>query len=93
MSDFETNMNVICLESKAFKALIDEVVTQIKREQRIEESPWINEKEAMKLLRIEAKTTFKKYRDEGGGIIESRISGKHLLYDRNSILRFIESKT
>ena len=44
MSDFETNMNVICLESKAFRALVDQVVTQIKKEQRIKESPWISEK-------------------------------------------------
>lgn len=92
MSNFETSLNVICLESKAFKALVNEVVIQIKQEQRIKESPWISEKEAMQLLRIASKTTFKKYRDDGG-ITFKRISDKHLLYDRDSVLKYIESKT
>jgi hypothetical protein len=91
MPDFETSMNIICLESKAFKALISEVTKQIKEEQHIAESPWINEQEAMRLLRISSKTTFKKYKDEGD-IIVSTPSNKHLLYHRDSILEFIEKK-
>ena len=52
--------------------------------------PWIDEKEAMKMLRISSKTTFQKYRDEGG-IDFRRISAKLILYRRQSILDYIEN--
>ena len=61
MPDFDTNIKIICLESEAFKALVSEVATQIKKEFLHELDPWIDEKEAMDLLRISSKTTFQKY--------------------------------
>ena len=91
MSDFETNMKIICLESQAFKALVSEVAQQLKGEFFDHLNPWVDEKEAMQLLRIHSKTTFKKYREEGN-IAYSVFSGKKFLYERQSILDFIESK-
>ena len=41
------------------------------------------------LLRISSKTTFQKYRDTGN-IDFRRVSKKHIVYRRQSILDFIE---
>lgn len=92
MSHFESDIKIVCVESKAFEALVDKVVTQMKEQFFGNLNPWINEKEAMDLLKITSKVTFKKYRDEGG-IESSYMSTKHILYKRQSILDFIESKS
>ncbi len=89
MPDLGTNLPIICLESEAFKALIREVTNQIRKEELVQLDPWIDEKEAMRLLRITSKTTFQKYR-ESGDIDHRRISSKHIVYRRQSILDFIE---
>jgi|APTNR8051073442_1049403.scaffolds.fasta_scaffold00875_2 hypothetical protein len=92
MPDFDTNIKIICLESEAFKALVSEVATQIKKEFLHELDPWIDEKEAMDMLRISSKTTFQKYRDDGN-IDYRRLSPKQIVYRRQSILDFIESSS
>lgn len=90
MADLGTRLNVICLESEAFYTLIDEVVERVNKEQNIEQDDWISDAEAMKLLRISSKTTLQKYRDEGK-IRFSQLGRKSILYDRQSLLDFIES--
>ena len=89
MSNFENNLNIICLESQAFYALIDEVVDHIKSENKPSQDKWISDEEAMHLLRINSRTTLQKYRDEGL-IRFSQPSRKIILYDQNSILEFLE---
>jgi len=86
MANLGDNINIICLESEALKSLVKQLASEL-----ISESfPWIDEKEAMQMLRITSKTTFQKYRDEG--IIDSRkVTSKHILYRRRSILDFIEN--
>ena len=83
MSNFA---NIICLESEALKSLVKQLAAELKED----EYPWIDEKEAMLLLRISSKTTFQKYRDTGN-IDFRRISKKHIVYRRQSILDFIEN--
>ena len=86
MEDFSSKLNIICLESEALKSLVKQLAAELKEE----EYPWIDEKEAMLLLRISSKTTFQKYRDMGN-IDFRRISKKHIVYRRQSILYFIEN--
>ena len=81
--------NIICLETQAFYALIEEVVERIREKETGGQELWIGESEAMKLLGIKSKTTLQKYRDEGK-IRFSQPSRKVILYDRGSILGFIE---
>ncbi|MEO1261733.1 MAG: helix-turn-helix domain-containing protein [Bacteroidota bacterium] len=81
--------NIVCFESQAFYALIEEVVERIKDKIPSQHEKWIGDEEAMKLLRINSKTTLQKYRDEGK-IRYSQPSRKVILYDRQSILDFIE---
>ena len=69
-------------------ALIEKVVARIKDTQ-IEKEKWIDDLEAMKLLNISSKTTLQKYRDEGK-IRFSQPQKKVILYDRDSIGKFIE---
>jgi len=86
MTVLGNNINIICLESEALKSLVRQLAFELTNESY----PWIDEKEAMKMLRITSKTTFQKYREEG--VIDSRkISSKHILYRRQSILDYIEN--
>ncbi len=86
MAELGDRINIICLESDALKSLVRKLAIEL----RDDEFPWIDEKEAMLLLRISSKTTFQKYR-ETGGIDFRRISKKHIVYRRQSILDFIEN--
>lgn len=89
MTNFGTNMNVICLESEAFYRLIDDVVERLVDSKDQQQDQWISDEEAMQMLRITSRTTLQKYRDEGS-IRFSQPSRKVILYDRESILKFIE---
>lgn len=53
---------------------------------------WIDETEAKSLLHIKSKTTIQKLRDEGR-IRFSQLGKKMILYDRDSILEYIENNT
>jgi hypothetical protein len=90
MDELNSKLDIICLESKAFYALIEEVVQRIKETNSIERENWISDVEAMQLLHISSKTTLQKYRDEGL-IRFSQPSKKVILYDRSSILDFLNS--
>lgn len=82
-------MNVICLESDAFYALVKEVVNRIKDEHGVTEDKWINGDETMRLLNIKSKTTLQKLRDSGS-IRFTQPSKKVILYDRDSIQEYLE---
>ena len=86
MANIGDNINIICLESAALKALVLQLASELK----VDKYPWIDEKEAMTLLRISSKTTFQKYRDTKK-IDFRRLSTKHIVYRRKSILEFIEN--
>lgn len=81
-------MNVICLEDQAFYTLIEEVVHRLE-DKYAKEDRWISGEEAMRMLRITSKTTLQKLRDEGK-IRISQPEKKLLLYDRESILNYLE---
>ncbi|MEQ1745689.1 MAG: helix-turn-helix domain-containing protein [Saprospiraceae bacterium] len=91
MPEFGNRLDIICLESEAFYALIEEVVTRLQEKNNIGQEKWIGDAEAMQLLHISSKTTLQKYRDEGL-IRFSQPSKKVILYDRDSILEFINTK-
>ncbi|MCA0235837.1 MAG: helix-turn-helix domain-containing protein [Bacteroidetes bacterium] len=91
MPEFGNNLNIICLESEAFYALIDEVVNRLKEKNGGDQEKWIDDEEAMRLLHISSKTTLQKYRDEGS-IRFTQPSKKLILYDRESILEFLNQK-
>ena len=91
MPEIGNRLDIICLESEAFYALIEEVVTRLQEKNSIGQEIWISDVEAMQLLHISSKTTLQKYRDEGL-IRFSQPSKKVILYDRDSILEFINTK-
>ena len=91
MPEFGNNLNIICLESEAFYALIDEVVNRLKEKNGGDQEKWIDDEEAMRLLHISSKTTLQKYRDEGL-IRFTQPSRKIILYDRDSIMEFLNKK-
>lgn len=81
-------MEVICLESDAFRHLIDEVVERVKEQQTVVDT-WLSAEEAMGMLRITSKTTLKRLRDEGK-VRYSQPEKKIILYDRYSIEGYLE---
>ncbi len=64
MAEFGSRLEVICLESDAFYALVDEVVARLKDKHNAPLDKWIDDEEAMRLLRVSSKTTMQKYRDD-----------------------------
>lgn len=83
-------MNIITLEESAFYELLNKVVAEIKQQQgQAALSKWVDGKEAMEILKITSRTTLQKLRDEGQ-IRYSQPMPKVLLYDRESILKYIE---
>ena len=84
-------MEVICIETEAFYSLIQEVIKRFQSEESVPDK-WIDQPEAMKLLRIKSKTTLQKLRDEGS-IRFAQPSKKMILYDRDSILEFLENNS
>ena len=58
-------MDIICLETEAFYALIEEVVSRIRERDEIDEDKWIVGDQVMELLGIKSKSTLQKLRDEG----------------------------
>ena len=89
MSKTDSALNIICLETKAFYALVDEVIRHVRQATPKHQERWIDDKDAMALLGVKSKTTLQKYRDEGL-IRFSQPTRKTILYDRNSIMEFIE---
>lgn len=83
-------LNVICLESEAFYALVQEVVERLKEKNSIRKDKWIDDVEAMKVLRITSKTTLQRLRDTGK-IAFTQPSRKLILYDRDSIMEYLET--
>jgi len=81
-------MEVVCLETKAFYELVDEVVERM-MEQRKEKPKWLSAEEAMQILKISSKTTLQKLRDEGH-VKFSQPMKKLIVYDRQSILDYLE---
>ena len=84
----ESNLHIICLETEAFYKLVEQVVAKL-RPQENTLPKWIDEKEAKLLLNVKSKTTIQKLRDEGK-VRFSQPSKKMILYDRDSIMEYIE---
>lgn len=85
----EKSPDIICLHSEAFYALVNEVVSRIKAEQKLPQEKWIDDVQTMKLLQITSKTTLQKMRDEGK-IRFTQPTRKIILYDRDSIFEYLE---
>jgi len=81
-------MEVICLETKAFYELVDDVVERMMKQHK-EKPQWISGEEAMDILTITSKTTLQKLRDQGD-IKYSQPMKKLIVYNRQSIIDYLE---
>ena len=79
----------ISMDSEAFYALIEEIVERMREKQGHTLDKWIDEKEAMRMLRITSKTTIAKLRNNGD-IRYSQPRRKIILYDRDSINSYLD---
>lgn len=83
-------MEVICLEEKAFYALVEQVVDRLKQSTNQNEDKWLSDDQAMRLLNVKSKTTLQKLRDEGK-IRFTQPQKKIILYDRDSIYTYLDN--
>lgn len=83
-------MEVICLEEKAFYALVEQVVDRLKQSTDQNEDKWLSDDQAMRLLNVKSKTTLQKLRDEGK-IRFTQPQKKIILYDRDSIYMYLDN--
>ncbi len=82
-------MQVVCLQEEAFYALFDKVVEHVESKLKDVPAKWMDGEEAMLQLKIKSTTTLQKLRDEGK-IRFSQPQKKIILYDRDSIIEYIE---
>lgn len=85
-------MEVICLQDEAFYQLIEEVVDRLKEKENITQDKWVSPDRAMEILNIKSKTTLQKLRDEGS-IVFTQPQKKIILYDYDSIMKYLDSHT
>lgn len=81
-------MEVICLDTEAFYALVEEVHSRLKGNEKTLDK-WVSREEAMRLLGITSPTTLQKHRDEGN-IRFTQPQKRVILYDRESIEHYLE---
>ena len=82
-------MQVICLEEEAFLKLVDRLIDHVDTRLDERQQKWIDGADAMKMLNIKALSTLQNMRDEGK-IRFTQPSRKIILYDRESILDYLE---
>ncbi|WP_421754170.1 helix-turn-helix domain-containing protein [Croceimicrobium sp.] len=81
-------MEVICLQTEAFYALVDELYERLKEKEKFDDK-WVDGEEAMRLLNVKSKTTMQSLRDEGK-VRFSQPQPRIILYDRDSINDYLE---
>lgn len=83
----------ICMESEAWYAMIKTVVAQIRTEDKAaKEDKWISDEKASSLLNNASKSTMQRLRD-GGQIKFTQPTRKLILYDRDSIMAYLNKNT
>lgn len=82
-------MNVITLEDEAFYELFHKLAAELRKQLPPQRDKYISTEEAMRMLRITSKTTLQKLRDTGQ-IRYSQPMPKHIVYDSDSILAYLE---
>jgi len=85
-------MSDICLESRYFVRMTEAVIDlTIPAYSAADKNVWIDKEEAMGILKITSNTTLQKHRDRDD-FDYSKVSSKHFLYYKPSIISFIEKK-
>lgn len=81
----------ICIDTKAFYALLDQVIERVdEKYEQSKEPKWIDGNEVMRMLNISSRTTLQAVKDSPD-VRVSVMSKKVVLYDRQSILNYIEN--
>ena len=84
------NTKMIVLDEQALQKIIDTILEEYREKIGAFEHKWINEAQAKALLGVRSKSTMQKLRDTDA-IVYSQPMHKVVLYDRNSILEYLEA--
>ena len=82
----DKNKQILMIERDDLESLFEDILSRVAPK---EPDKWILESEAMSLMGIKSKSHLWKLRTEGC-IAYTQPSRKHLLYDRESILDYLE---
>lgn len=82
-------IDVVCLETEAYYKLIEETMKYVQSLTPEKEEDWVDTEKAMAILKV-GSTTLQRYRDLNL-IRVSRLSKKHLMYYRPSLIAFLEN--
>lgn len=87
----EPDVTVICIESPALHKLVRSVITELRKNTPEAAERWINADEAKRLLGVSSPSSLQKLRDEGK-IRFAKMASRNILYDRESIMNYVESR-
>lgn len=91
--DNDFSAKFICMESEAWYAMIKTAVAQIRAEDKAaKEDKWISDEKASSLLNHASKSTMQRLRDSGQ-IKFTQPTRKLILYDRDSIMAYLNKNT
>jgi hypothetical protein len=79
----------LAMETEDLEWVANRVAELLQGKLHAQNDPWINEEKAMIMLNVSSKTTMLRLRNEGA-IRFSQPYKKIIVYDRNSILAFLE---
>jgi len=84
---------IIVIDESSLYELVEKIVGRLRPTNSSLDSDdvWLDEKEAMELLKIKSKATLFKYRSEGR-ITYSQLTRKKVLYLKASLLEFLQRK-
>ena len=82
-------LDVVCLETEAYYELFAEMIKYVQSQIPEKEEEWVDSEKAMAILKV-GTTTLQKYRDQNL-IRVSRLSKKHLMYFRPSLIELLEN--
>lgn len=87
------DQEIICINTRAYYALLDQVLEHIQEKFRLPKEPdWVDTETALQILNIRSRTTLQNLRD-AGKVAFSQTTRKNILYRRQSLFEYIESAT
>ncbi|NET35907.1 MAG: helix-turn-helix domain-containing protein [Cyanothece sp. SIO1E1] len=84
-------VELLCLNADDMEVFVAKIIEKIRKENLIEGNPYLTTKEACDLLKCKEATLAKYWKE--GHIARAKLSGGHILYDRESIQAFIKKHT
>ena len=88
---YSKKVQFICLDADDMEIFVEKIIDKIRKDNGVKEDQQLNSKEACELLKCKEATLVKYWKKEH--IARAKLSGGHILYDRESIQAFMKKHT